>query len=65
MCEETKYMNLGKLNEKCPECGSMDKTLRRRLDREHHAFGTTQSFSCSNCGYVFKSPEEEKKEDEK
>ena len=47
-------MNLGKLNEKCPECGSMDKTLRRRLDREHHAFGTTQSFRavivvmCSN-----------------
>lgn len=52
-------MNLGKLNEKCPECGSKDKTLERRLDAEHRAFGTTKSLKCSNCGYVFKSPEDE------
>ena len=32
-------MNLGKLNEKCPKCGSKDKTLNRRLDAEHRAFG--------------------------
>ena len=53
-------MNLGKLNEKCPECGSKDKTLNRRLDSQHRAFGTTQTLTCSNCGYVFKSREDEK-----
>ncbi|MDO5836886.1 MAG: TIGR04165 family Cys-rich peptide [Methanobacterium sp.] len=57
-------MNLGKLNEKCPKCGSKDKTLRRQLDREHRAFGKTQSFECSDCGYVFKKPEKEKEKDE-
>ncbi|OPX57913.1 MAG: hypothetical protein A4E25_01994 [Methanobacterium sp. PtaB.Bin024] len=55
-------MNLGKLNEKCPECGSKDKTLKRRLDAKLHAFGTTQSLTCSNCGYVFKTPEDKKKD---
>ena len=55
-------MNLGKLNEKCPECGSKDKTLNRRLDSQHRAFGTTQTLVCSECGYVFKSHEDEKKQ---
>lgn len=55
-------MNLGKLNEKCPKCGSMDKTLKRKLDSQHRAFGKTQSFTCSNCGYVFRSPEDEKED---
>jgi Cys-rich peptide (TIGR04165 family) len=53
-------MNLGKLNEKCPKCGSKDKTLKRRLDAQHRAFGKTQSLACSDCGYVFKSEEDEK-----
>lgn len=56
-------MNLGKLNEKCPKCGSKDKTLNRRLDAQHRAFGTSQSLVCSDCGYVFKSKEDRKKED--
>jgi Cys-rich peptide (TIGR04165 family) len=57
-------MNLGKLNEKCPKCGSKDKTLNRRLDAQHRAFGTTQSLVCSDCGYVFKSDEDEKEQNE-
>jgi Cys-rich peptide (TIGR04165 family) len=57
-------MNLGKLNEKCPKCGCKDKTLNRRLDAEHRAFGTSQSLVCSDCGYVFKSIEDEKDEEE-
>lgn len=55
-------MNLGKLNEKCPKCGCKDKTLNRILDSQHRAFGKTQSLTCSDCGYVFKSPEDEKEE---
>ncbi|NYB52197.1 MAG: TIGR04165 family Cys-rich peptide [Methanobacteriaceae archaeon] len=58
-------MNLGKLNEKCPECGSKDKTLNRRLDPEHRAFGTSQSLVCSDCGHVFKSIEDEKEKNRK
>ncbi|WP_321421246.1 TIGR04165 family Cys-rich peptide [uncultured Methanobacterium sp.] len=56
-------MNLGKLNEKCPKCGSKDKTLNRRLDAKHRAFGTTQNLECSDCGYVFKSREDENEEE--
>jgi len=56
-------MNLGKLNEKCPKCGSKDKTLNRRLDAQHRAFGTTQTLACSDCGYVFKSREDETEEE--
>jgi Cys-rich peptide (TIGR04165 family) len=56
-------MNLGKLNEKCPECGSKDKTLNRQLDAKHRAFGTTQTLACSDCGYVFKSREDETKDE--
>jgi Cys-rich peptide (TIGR04165 family) len=52
-------MNLGKLTQKCPKCGCQDKTLKRRLDPEHHAHGSTQSLTCSECGYVFKSEEDE------
>lgn len=56
-------MNLGKLNEKCPKCGSQDKTLKRQLDSKHRAFGRTQNLTCSECGYVFKSREDEKEKD--
>jgi Cys-rich peptide (TIGR04165 family) len=56
-------MNLGKLNEKCPKCGSQDKTLKRQLDSQHRAFGRTQTLTCSECGYVFKSREDEKEKD--
>lgn len=52
-------MNLGKLTEECPECGCKDKTLKRRLDREHRAHGSTQNLTCSECGYVFKSEDDE------
>ena len=57
-------MNLGKLNEECPKCGSKDKTLNRKLDAQHRAFGTSQSLVCSECGYVFKSKDETDTESE-
>ena len=53
-------MNLGKLNQSCPECGSKNKTLKRRLDAEHHAHGSTQALLCSECGYVYKTADDEK-----
>jgi Cys-rich peptide (TIGR04165 family) len=58
---EALSLKLGKLNEKCPKRGSKDKTLKRNLDAEHRAFGSTQSLACSECGYVFKSAEYEEK----
>ncbi len=55
-------MNLGKLDEKCPKCGSKDKTVKRDIEPEHRAHATTGAFLCSECGYVFKSKKEEEKE---
>ena len=52
-------MNLGKLNEKCPKCGCKDKTLKRDLDSEYHAHAKTGSLTCSKCGYVFVSKDDE------
>lgn len=48
-------MNIGKLNRKCPECGSQDKTIKRDIEPEHHAHATTRSVICSACGYLFVS----------
>jgi Cys-rich peptide (TIGR04165 family) len=52
-------MNLGKLNEKCPKCGSKDKTLKRDIESEHHAHAKTGALLCSECGYVFKKREKD------
>ena len=46
-------MNIGKLNEKCPKCGSQDKTVKRDLDPEFKAHATTGGVVCTKCGYVF------------
>jgi Cys-rich peptide (TIGR04165 family) len=46
-------MNIGKLNEKCPKCGSKDKTVKRDFDAEFQAHATTGSVECSKCGYIF------------
>ena len=46
-------MNIGKLNKKCPKCGSQDKTVKRDLDPEFKAHATTGDVLCSKCGYVF------------
>jgi Cys-rich peptide (TIGR04165 family) len=55
-------MNLGKLNEKCPKCGSKDKTIKRDIEPEHRAHATTGALLCSECGYVFKSKKKDEKE---
>ena len=54
-------MNIGKLDEKCPKCGSEDKTIKRNFDREFRAHATTGAVICSKCGYVFVTGEEEQK----
>lgn len=53
-------MNIGKLNEKCPKCGSTDKTIKRKFDKEFQAHATTGSVICSKCGYVFVTGGKEK-----
>lgn len=53
-------MNIGKLNEKCPKCGSEDKTIKRKFNEEFQAHATTKSVLCSQCGYVFVTGEEKK-----
>lgn len=52
-------MNIGKLDEKCPKCGSKDKTIKRKFDREFQAHATTKVVVCSKCGYEFVTGEEE------
>ena len=62
---EDDIVNLGKLDEKCPKCGSKDKTLKRDIEPEYHARAKTGALLCSECGYAFKSrKDEEKKENE-
>jgi Cys-rich peptide (TIGR04165 family) len=56
-------MKIGDLSQKCPKCGCVDKTVKRDLDTEHHAHAKTGAVICSECGYVFKSPKSEKKEE--
>lgn len=53
-------MNIGKLNKKCPECGSKDKTIKRDIESEHRAHATTNAVICSECGYVFVTGENNK-----
>jgi Cys-rich peptide (TIGR04165 family) len=55
-------VNLGKLDEKCPKCGCKDKILKRDIESEHRAHAKTGALLCSECGYVFKSKEDEEKE---
>ena len=57
-------MNLGKLDEKCPKCGSKDKTLKRDIEPEHRARAKTGALLCSECGYVFKSRKDEEAEED-
>lgn len=56
-------MKIGKLNEKCPKCGSQDKTIKRNIEQVHFAHATTGAVVCSKCGYVFKSCKDEKDEE--
>jgi Cys-rich peptide (TIGR04165 family) len=51
-------LNIGKLDEECPKCGSKDKTVKRNLDPIHRAHGTTSAVICSECKYVFKENKE-------
>jgi Cys-rich peptide (TIGR04165 family) len=50
-------MNIGKLDQKCPQCGCQDKTIKRNIEPQHQAHATTEAVLCSECGYVFKSSE--------
>ncbi|HEX7467125.1 MAG TPA: TIGR04165 family Cys-rich peptide [Methanobacterium sp.] len=51
-------MNIGRLDEECPKCGSKDKTIKRDLDPQHRAHATTSAVICSECKYVFKDCKE-------
>lgn len=57
-------MKLEDILAKCPECGSQDKTVHRKMIDNYHAHAETESFKCENCGFVFetndKSSTEEK-----
>lgn len=57
-------MKIGKLDEKCPECGCKDKTIKRDLEPAYHSRATTGAIICSKCGYVFKSAKDEKCDEE-
>jgi Cys-rich peptide (TIGR04165 family) len=52
-------MNIGKLDEKCPKCGSKDKTIKRDIEPKYQAHATTAAVICSECGYVFVAGEKE------
>lgn len=52
-------MNIGKLDRKCPECGSQDKTIKRDIEPEHRAHAKTGAVICSECGYLFISGKED------
>ncbi|WP_084266297.1 TIGR04165 family Cys-rich peptide [Methanobrevibacter filiformis] len=54
-------MKIEQLLAKCPECGSQDKTAKRRMLDEHRAHAELDVIVCDKCGYVF---EENKKEKE-
>ena len=54
-------MKIGKLDQKCPECGCQDKTVKRKIEGVHQAHATTGAVICSECGYIFKSVEDKKK----
>ena len=56
--EDVLFMIIGKLDEKCPECGCRDKTIKRKIESVHQAHATTRAVICSECGYLFKSGED-------
>ena len=50
-------MIIGRLDEKCPECGCKDKIIKRKIEPVNQALATTKAVICSECGYIFKSEE--------
>ena len=51
-------MKLEELLKKCPQCGSQDKTVQRKMLDEHLAHAKTKAIVCEKCGYEFESGEE-------
>ncbi|MDR2830691.1 MAG: TIGR04165 family Cys-rich peptide [Methanobrevibacter sp.] len=46
-------MRLEQLLEKCPKCGTTDKTAKKKFLDEHKAYTKLKSISCDKCGHVF------------
>jgi len=51
-------MNLEQLLAKCPECGSKDKTIKKRFIDDQLAQTELEAIVCDECGYVFETPED-------
>jgi Cys-rich peptide (TIGR04165 family) len=62
-------MKLEEMLAKCPECGSTDKIIKRRIIDDHHAHAELKEIICENCGHLFEKGEknepDELKEKEK
>ena len=57
-------MKLEDILAKCPKCGSQDKTAHRRMLDNHHAHAELDCFKCDNCGHIFETNNDSKKEGE-
>ncbi|MDD4594516.1 MULTISPECIES: TIGR04165 family Cys-rich peptide [Methanobrevibacter] len=56
-------MKLEEMLAKCPECGSTDKIIKRRMIDNHHAHAELKEIVCENCGHVFSDGSEEEPEE--
>ena len=56
-------MKMEELLKKCPECGSQDKTVQRKIMDEHRAHATTKAIVCEKCGHIFESNEKKESEE--
>ena len=56
-------MKFEELVAKCPECGSTDKVIKRRLIDNHRAHAELKSIVCEKCGYVFDDGEGDEPEE--
>jgi Cys-rich peptide (TIGR04165 family) len=52
-------MKMEDLLKKCPECGSQDKTVQRKIEGEHKAHATMKAIVCDKCGHIFESGKKE------
>jgi len=57
-------MKLEEMLAKCPECGSTDKIVKRRMIDNHHAHAELKEIVCENCGHVFQEGSRDKESEE-
>lgn len=53
-------MKLEQLLEKCPKCGSQNKTVQRKMLDDQLAQAKMKAVVCDGCGHIFKTKEDKK-----